>query len=63
MVVISERVCCSSCGRTVESDVIAADELLVMLGWTRVDGRLLCVTCRQDAGRPAELTARVLSRA
>jgi hypothetical protein len=63
MVVIAERVCCSSCGRTVESDVLDADQLLRLLCWGRIDGRLLCVSCRQDTGRSAELSARMLTRA
>jgi hypothetical protein len=60
---LMERVACAGCGRAVESDVLNGEQLLHMLGWsTAPDGRVLCVTCRQDAGRPGDLVDRVIAR-
>jgi hypothetical protein len=58
----SERLACSRCDRAVDSDVLADDQLLAVLAWTRVDGQVLCLTCRQAAGRPADLVDRILAR-
>ena len=56
------RVACTQCGRAVESDVLDGEQMLELLGWSEEDGRVLCVTCRQDAGRSATLMGRVLAR-
>jgi hypothetical protein len=58
----SDHVACSRCDRTVDSDVMAADELLAVLGWSRIDGQVLCVACQREVGRPADLVGRILAR-
>ena len=57
-----DRVACAECGRAVESDVLSGEQMLELLGWSEAGGRVLCVTCRQDDGRPAALIERVLAR-
>jgi hypothetical protein len=60
---LMDRVACARCGRAVESDVLSGEQLLHLLGWSSSpDGRVLCLTCREDAGHPGDLVDRVLAR-
>jgi hypothetical protein len=58
----SRRLSCSCCPRSVETDVLSAEQLLAALGWARVDGQVLCVSCQRASGRPVDLAGRIEAR-